>query len=76
VPSHLAHAAAFLVAVLVEGEHALGADQLLSLVRIREGVFDVDAVVLLHRVKHAVRLRVQPPGVQAAPDGKVMKMRK
>ena len=34
--------------------------------RVWEGVLDVDAVVLLHGVKQAVRLRVEAPSVQAA----------
>jgi hypothetical protein len=48
---HLAHPAALLVAVLVEGEEALGAHQLLHLARVREHVLDADAVVLLHLVE-------------------------
>ena len=62
----LPHAAALLVAVLVEGEHALLTDQVHGLLGVWECVLDFDAVVLLNSVEHAVCLRVQPPSVQAA----------
>ena len=64
--ARLAHTAALLVTVLVEGEHALGAHELGRLGRVRESVLDADAIVLLHLVEQAIRLRVQPPRVQAA----------
>ncbi len=66
MPTCLADAAALGVSVGVEGEQALGAHQVLYFLCIREGVLDVDAIVLLHSVKQAVRLGVQAARVQAA----------
>ncbi len=63
---HLADAAALVVAVLVEGEQPLGAHEVHHLLRLGEGVLDLDAVVLLHLVEQAVGLGVQAARVQAA----------
>lgn len=49
--SDLAHSAALLVTIFVEGEHALCPDQVHALLSIREGVLYPDAVVLLHSIK-------------------------
>jgi hypothetical protein len=62
---HLAHPAALLVAVLVEGEEALGPHQSLHLAGVREHVLDAGAVVLLHLIEELVRLRVEASRVQA-----------
>lgn len=48
---HLADPAALLVAILVEGEQALRADQIHCLLRVREGVLDANAIMLLNVVK-------------------------
>lgn len=63
--SHLSHAAALLVAVLVEGEQAFGSHEGLHLAGVREQVLDVNAVMLLHGVEELVGLSVQPPCVEA-----------
>ncbi len=64
--SHLPHAAALAVAILVEGEHAFLTNQLHGLRCIRERVLNANAVVLLHGVEQLVGFSVQPPGVEAA----------
>eukprot|EP00982_Pelagococcus_subviridis_P001204 9670-Pelagococcus_subviridis.AAC.3 len=53
-----------LVAVLVEGEHALLVHELHDRVLVRERELDLDPEVLLHVVEELVRLRVQPTRVQ------------
>ena len=68
-PADLAHTAAFLVAVIIEGEHALGPDQVHALLCVREGVLYSDAIMLLHSVKKLVCLRIQPTSVQTAEKG-------
>ena len=60
----LANAAALLVSVLVEGEHALLAHQLGHRVLVGEGELDLDVEVLLDVVEELVRLGVQPTGVE------------
>lgn len=75
-PTHLADAAALVVAVLVEGEQPLGAHQVHHLLRLREGVLDLDAVVLLHLVEQAVGLGVQAASVQAGGEGEQIGGRK
>lgn len=50
----------------VEGEHALGPDHVLGLLSIREGILNVDAIVLFNLVKQLIRLWVQASSVQAA----------
>ena len=65
-PADLAHTAAFLVTIIIEGEHALGPDQVHALLCVREGVLYSDAVMLLHSIKELVCLRVQPTSVQTA----------
>lgn len=62
----LAHTAALLVPILIEREHALGSNQVHALLRIREGVLDPDAIVLLHSIKQLVRLSIQATSVQTA----------
>ena len=63
---HLAHTAALLVTVIVEGEHALCPDQVHALLSIREGVLYPDAIVLLHSIKQLVSLWVQTASIQTA----------
>jgi hypothetical protein len=64
--AHLADPAALLVTILIEGEHALGSDQLNGLLGIRESVLDVNTIVLLDSIEQLVCLRVQTASVQAA----------
>ena len=66
VKAYLANAAALLVAILVEREHALCTNQFHRLVSIREGVLNTNAVVLFHSVKQLICLLVQSACVQAA----------
>ena len=61
----LAHAAALLVAVLIEAEQALGPHQALDRGGIGKAVLDAQFEVVLYRLEVAVRLRMQPPGVEA-----------
>mmetsp|Transcript_26224 Transcript_26224/g.45115 ORF Transcript_26224/g.45115 Transcript_26224/m.45115 type:complete len:310 (-) Transcript_26224:173-1102(-) len=61
----LADAAALVVAIFVEREHALFADQFLDGGSLREGILDVNAVVLLNLIEELIRLRMQASGVQA-----------
>ena len=63
---HLSDAAALLMAVLVEGEHALLAYQIHCLLGVWECVLDADTIMLLHCVKEAVCLRIESASVQAA----------
>lgn len=56
------------MAILVERKHSLGPDQLQCLLRIRECILDVDAIMLFDRVKHAICFRVEATRVQTAPQ--------
>ena len=67
--AHLADLAALVVSVGVEGELALGTNEVHRLLGIGEGVFNADAVVLLDGLKQAVRLAVEAASVQAAAFG-------
>ena len=60
----LAHAAAFLVAVAVEGEQALRGHQLLHRLGLREEGLDRDPVVLAHLFDELVGLGMQAAGVE------------
>ena len=56
------------MAIVIEGEHALGAHEVHALLRIWEGVFYPDAIMLLHCIKELVGLWIQSAGVQTAED--------
>lgn len=59
-----AHAAALLMAVLVERKEALGPHQRLHLGRIRKHVLNVQIVALLNVIKQLQGFLVQPSGLQ------------
>lgn len=63
--TYLANAAALLVTVLVEGEEALLVDEFGDLCGLREGVLDLDAVVLLYLCVEAVGLGVETARVES-----------
>ena len=64
--AHLTNSAALLVTIIVEREHALGANQVHALLSIWEGVLYPDAIVLLNSIKELVCLWIESASVQAA----------
>lgn len=64
--AHLAHSAALLVPVLIEGEHALGSHQFNTFLCIRKGVLNSKSIMFLHSVKDLVCFGIQAASVQTA----------
>lgn len=62
------------MAILIEAEHSLVAHQLHGFLCVREGVLDVDVVVLLNSIKQLVGLGVQTTSVQATNNLQVAKV--
>ena len=62
---YLANAAALLVAILIEAEQALLANQVLNCLLIRKADVYLDGVVLTHPLDKLVGFRMQPSGIQA-----------
>lgn len=52
------------MAIFVEGEHAFVSHQVLNCLRIREGVFYLNIVVLLHCLEKFVGFWVEPTGIK------------
>lgn len=69
--AHLADSAAFLVAIVVEGEHALGAHKVHALLSIWKSVLYSNAIMLLHGIKQLVSLRIQSASVKTTEETKI-----